>query len=78
MADQHLAAKKSKKKDGGMVKLFRNLATSNDSASRLNSTQISVSSASGAHDYVLGNGAGSAEPMASSKYIDSILVLSDN
>ena len=78
MADQpsSTAAKKSKKKGGSRVKLFRDLIkrpiSANDSASQSNSTWVSVSSAFGAHDPVPGNDAGNAEPTAStfsSKYI---------
>ena len=82
MADQHSStvAKKSKKKGRDVVKLFRNLIkqpkSANDSASQSNSTRVSVSSAFGAQGSVPGNDAGSAEPTASSKYIDFILVLS--
>ena len=85
MADQpsSTAAKKSKKKDGGMVKLFRDLVkrpkSANNSTSQSNSTRVSVSSAFVAHDPVPENDTGSAEPTASilsSKCIVSILVLS--
>ena len=49
-----------------------------DSAHHLDYASPSfVSSGSGARDPVPGNGVGSAEWMASSKYISSILVLSD-
>jgi hypothetical protein len=79
MADQtsSTAAKKSKKKFGGVVKnvldLFQRRKSANDSASQSNSTRVF---ASGASDPVPGNSAGSAEPTASSKYIGSILALS--
>ena len=82
MADQTspTPAKKSKKKGGGIAKrvldLFKRPKSVNDSASQLNSTRVSVSSASGAHDPLRETDAGSAEPTASSKYIGSILVLS--
>ena len=75
MADQpsSTAAMKSKKKGGGIVKLFRDVIkrpkTVNDSASQSNLTRVSVPSAFGAHDPVPGNDAGSAEPTASGKYI---------
>ena len=69
MADQasSTAAKKSKKKDGGIEKLFQNLIkrpkSTNDSASsKSNSTRVSVSEFSD-HDLVV-----SAEPKASSMY----------
>ena len=52
--------------------------SANASASPSNSTLISVSSASGAHDPVPRNDAGSAKPTASSKYIGSISVLSNS
>ena len=52
--------------------------SANASASPLNPTRISVPSASGAHDPVPGNDAGSAEQTALSKYIGSILVISDS
>ena len=81
MADQpsSAAAKKSKKKGRGVVKFVRDLIkrpgkSVNDSASQSNLTQVSVSSAFGTHDSAQGNDAGSAEPTASSKYIDFILV----
>ena len=80
MADQpdqpsSIAAKKLKKKGGDIVKLFRGLfKRPNDSASQSNSTKVSVSSF-GTHDLVPGNDAGGAEPMASSEYIGSNLVL---
>ena len=79
MADQpsSTAAKKLKKKGGGIERLFRDLIKrpkpANDSASQSNPTRTS---AFGAHDPVQGNYAGSAEPTASSEYIGSILVLS--
>ena len=44
----------------------------NDSASQSNSTKASVASA--AHRSAHGNDAGIAEPTASSKYVDFILV----
>jgi hypothetical protein len=78
MADQQLstAAKKSKKKGRGIVKFFRDLAKQPKSANELghlasqsNSTRVS-GSAYGPYD------AGSVESTASSKYIDSIFVLS--
>ena len=50
--------------------------SANASARPSNPTQVSVSSASGAHDPVPGNDAGSAERTALSKYIGSISVLS--
>ena len=69
-----IAAKKSKKKDGGVVKLFQNLIkrpnkSANDSASQSTSTQVSAVSDPG-------NDAEISEPTTSSKYIDidSILV----
>ena len=79
MTDQSssTAVKKSKRKCGGIVKLIRDVVKrpkSANSASQSNSTQVSVSSAFDAHDSAPGNDAGSADPMASSKYIDSILV----
>ena len=78
MADQlSTAAKKSKKKGGGTVNFFRDLIKrpkpAKDSASQ---TQVSVSSASGAHDPDTGNDARSTKSIASSKYIGSILVSS--
>jgi hypothetical protein len=76
MADQlsSTASKKSKKKGGGKVKHILDLfKRPSNSASQSNST---VTSAFGAHDPVSGNDAGNAEPMASGKYIHSILVLS--
>ena len=78
MADQpSTAARKSKKKDGGVVKnLFRDLIKrpklANDLASQANSIQVSTF---GAHR-VSGNDAERMEPTASSKYIGSILLLS--
>jgi hypothetical protein len=76
MADQHLstAVKKPKKKDRGIVKFFRDLIKQQESANDLghlasqsnNTTPVSVS-AFGRHE------AGSAEPSASGKYIDSII-----
>ena len=84
MADQpsSTAAKKSTKKGGGVVKFVRDLIKRpgksfdcDDSASQSNSTQVSVSSAFGAHDPTQGNDAGSPEPTASSKYIDYIFKL---
>jgi hypothetical protein len=76
------AAKQSKKKGGGIVKRFRHLfkrsKSANDSVSQSNSTRVSVSSATGADGPAPGNDAGSAAPMASSKYISTILVLSDS
>ena len=65
MADQpsSTAAKKSKKKGGGIVNLFRDLIkrpkSANDSASQSNSARVSDSSTFGTHDPVP---AGSAEP----------------
>ena len=56
--------------------LFNRPKSANNSASQSNSTLVSVSSASGAHDPVPGYDSGSAEPTTSSKYIGSILVLS--
>jgi hypothetical protein len=92
MADQTspTAAKKSKKKCWDLMKSYkkgrgigkrvldviRQPKSANDSASQSNSTRVSVSSASGAHDPLPGTDAGSAEPTASSKYIGSIFVLS--
>ena len=76
------AAKKSKKKGGGIVKRFQDLIKrpklANDSASQSNAsaTRVSVSFAFGAQDPVPENDEGNAELTASSKYIDSILVLS--
>jgi hypothetical protein len=76
MADQpsFTAARKSKKKGGGVVKLFRDLIkrpkSANDSASQSSSTRAAF----GDYDPVAEN-AGSPEPMASGKYIGSILVL---
>ena len=76
MADP--TAAKRLKKGGGIVyklQLARDLikrpksAAGTDSASQSNSTRVSVSSASGAHDPVPGTVAGSAEPTASSKCI---------
>jgi hypothetical protein len=78
------AAKQSKKKGRGVIKrfqvrhLFKRSKSANDSASQSNSTRVSFSSAIGAHDPVPGNDAGSAAPTASSKYISTILVLSDS
>ena len=71
-----IAAKKSKKKDGGVVKLFQNLIkrpnkSANDSASQSTSAQVSAVS----HDSDPGNDAGSAEPTTSSKYIDIDFIL---
>ena len=79
MADQILpTARKSKKKSIGIGKFVRDLIkppkSANDSARQSNSTRVSVSSASGAHN---GTDAGNVEPTASSKYIiGSILLLS--
>ena len=79
MADQPFtAARKSKEKDGGIVKnLFRDLIKrpklANDLARQANSIQVSTF---GAHDRVSGNDAERMEPTASSKYIGSILLLS--
>ena len=81
MSDQpsSTAAKISKKKGGGIVKFVRDLIkrpskSAKDLASQSSSTQVSLSSAIGAHDSAQGNDSGSAEPTALSKYIDSILV----
>jgi hypothetical protein len=80
MADQpsSTATKKLKKKGEGVVKFVRDLikrpSSANDLASQSNSTQVSVSTAFGAHDSAHGNDAGSAEAMASSEYIQYILV----
>ena len=79
MADQiSPTARKSKKKSIGIGKFVRDLIkpskSANDSARQLNSTWVSVSSASGAHS---GTDAGNVELTASSKYIfGSILLLS--
>ena len=79
MADQpSSAAKKSKKKGGGIGRLFQNLITNkrpkSEFASQSNSSPVSVS-ALGAHDPVPRNDVAEATT-ASSKYIDFILVLS--
>ena len=67
------AVKKSKKKGGGIVKLFRDVIKrpklANDSASQSNQTRVSVPFAVDVHESIIGNDAGSAEPTASSKYI---------
>jgi hypothetical protein len=72
------AAKKSKKKG---LKLLRDLIkrpiSASVSAIQSNSTRDSLSSAFGAHDLVPGNDAGSTKSTASSKYISSILLLSN-
>ena len=82
MADP--AVKRSKKKGGGVYKLVRDLikrpksaAGGTDSASQSNPTQVSISSASGAHDPIPGTVAGSAEPTASSKCVH-LSVIDDN
>ena len=67
MADQpSSAAKKLKKKGGGIIKFVRDLIkraeSTNDSTNQSLSTQVSVP----------GNDAGSAEPTASSKCILSL------
>ena len=83
MADQlsPAAAKKSKKKGGGLVTFVRDLIkrpgkSAKDSASQSNSTQVSVSAAFGTQDSAQGNDVGSPEPTDSSKCIDSIFVYS--
>ena len=68
-----VAAKKSKKKDGGVVKLFQNLIkrpnkSANDSASQSTSAQVSAISDPG-------NDAEISEPTTSSKYIDIDFIL---
>jgi hypothetical protein len=88
MADQTspTAAKKSNKKGGCISKaakrvldLFNTRPKSvDDSASQLNSTRVSVSSASGAHDPILATDEGSIEPIASSKHIGSVVIIDDN
>ena len=77
MADQpsSTAVKKSKKKGGGIIKkLFRDLIKRSQSVDDL-ASQFKLNSTR-AHNPVPGNDAGSAEPMASSKYIGSIFMLS--
>ena len=81
MADKPAtAAKKSKKKGGGIVNIFRDLIkrpkSVNDSASQSNLALVSGSSASVAHDPDPGNDAGSTKSRVSSKYLGSVLVLS--
>lgn len=76
MADQPVtAAKKSKKKSGGIVNIFRDMIKrpkpTNDSARQSNSTRDPVSSAFGAHDPVP-----ESETTTSGKYIDPILLSS--
>ena len=65
-----VAAKKSKKKGGGVVKLIQNLIkrsnkSANDMASQSTLAQVSAVS----QDSVLGNVVESVEPAVSSKYI---------
>ena len=73
MADQptSTAAKKSKKKGGGVVNLFQNLIKrpkpANDSASISSQSNLTRVSAFGADDPSPGNDEGSAEMTASSK-----------
>ena len=71
-----IAAKKLKKKDGGVVKLFQDLIKRNKSANASASQSTSAQVSAVSHDSDPGNDAGSAEPTVSSKYIDidSILV----
>ena len=79
MADQpsSTAANKPKKNGGSLVKFVRDLIkrpnkSGNNSTSQSNLTKASVASA--AHRSAQGNDAGIAEPTASSKYVDFILV----
>jgi hypothetical protein len=71
----------SKKKGGGIGKLFQDLIkrpkSANDSASQSNSAQVSVSSAASTHYPVPGNDEGIVEPTVSSKYINPHLSVID-